>query len=83
MDRSPKATITYQEVADEERQHIDQVGLFYDLIALALHTDSTDVTLETGLGFQTAELNLDSYHQISHHGKSEGRSNNYKSSTLS
>ena len=70
----PKPQSPITEVADEERQHIDQVGLFYDLIALALHTDSTRVaTLETGLGFQTAELNLDSYHQISHHGKSEGR----------
>ena len=70
----PKPQSPIKEVADEERQHIDQVGLFYDLIALALQTDSTRVaTLETGLGFQTAELNLDSYHQISHHGKSEGR----------
>ena len=59
---------------DEERQHIDEVALFYDLMALALQTDSTRVTtLETGMGFRTSELDLDSYHGISHHGKSPDR----------
>jgi len=44
------------------------------LIALALQTDSTRIaTLETGLGFRTAELDLGSYHQLSHHGKSPDR----------
>ena len=58
----------------DRRQHIDEVALFYDLMALALQTDSTRVaTLETGLGFRTAELNLGSYHGLSHHGKSEAR----------
>lgn len=43
-------------------------------MALALQTDSTRVaTLETGMGFRTAELDLDSYHGLSHHGKSPDR----------
>ena len=73
LDR-PKPKSPIEEVQDEERQHIDEVALFYDLIALALQTDSTRVaTLETGLGFRTVELNLGSYHGLSHHGKSEAR----------
>ncbi|MEM6688678.1 MAG: DUF1552 domain-containing protein [Planctomycetota bacterium] len=73
LDRSkPESPI--DEVLDEDRQHIDEVALFYDLIALALQTDSTRVaTLETGLGFRTAELDLGSYHGLSHHSKSEDR----------
>ncbi len=70
----PKPTPEVDEIKDEERMHLDEVALFYDLMALALQTDSTRVaTLETGMGFRTSELNLDSYHGISHHGKSEGR----------
>jgi hypothetical protein len=73
LDR-PKPKSPIEEVQDEERQHIDEVAVFYDLMALALQTDSTRVaTFETGLGFRTAELNLGSYHGLSHHGKSEGR----------
>lgn len=73
LDR-PKPKPPIDEVLDEERQHIDEVALFYDLMALALQTDSTRVaTLETGMGFRTAELDLDSYHGISHHGKAPGR----------
>ncbi len=73
LDRAkPESPI--KEVRDEERQHIDEVALLYDLIALALQTDSTRVaTLETGLGFRTSELDLGSYHGLSHHGKSSGR----------
>ncbi len=70
----PKPEPPIDEVLDEERQHIDEVALFYDLMALALQTDSTRVaTLETGLGFRTAELDLGSYHGLSHHGKSPDR----------
>ncbi len=73
LDR-PKPQSPIEEVLDEERQHIDEVALFYDLMALALQTDSTRVTtLETGMGFRTSELDLDSYHGISHHGKSPDR----------
>lgn len=70
----PKPKPAIKEVRDEERQHVDEVALFYDLMALALQTDSTRVaTLETGMGFRTAELDLGSYHQLSHHGKSADR----------
>ncbi len=70
----PKPKAPIDEVLDEERQHVDEVALFYDLMALALQTDSTRVaTLETGMGFRTSELDLDSYHGISHHGKAPGR----------
>lgn len=73
LDR-PKPKSPIDEVLDEERQHIDEVALLYDLLALALQTDSTRVvTLETGLGFRTAELDLGSYHGLSHHSKSEER----------
>ncbi len=73
LDR-PKPKSPIDEVLDEERQHIDEVALLYDLLALALQTDSTRVaTLETGMGFRTSELDLDGYHGISHHGKAPGR----------
>ena len=65
----PKPASPIKPVEDDERQHIDEVALFYDLMALALQTDSTRVTtLETGMGFRTSELSLESYHAISHHG---------------
>lgn len=70
----PKPKSPIDEVQNEERQHIDEVALFYDLMALALQTDSTRVaTLETGLGFRTAELDLGSYHGLSHYSKSPER----------
>jgi hypothetical protein len=70
----PKPKPPIDEVLNEERQHIDEVALLYDLMALALQTDSTRVaTLETGLGFRTAELDLGGYHGLSHHSKSEDR----------
>ena len=70
----PKPKPPIDEVLDEERQHIDEVALFYDLMALALQTDSTRVaTLETGMGLRTSELDLGSYHGLSHHGKSPDR----------
>lgn len=73
LDR-PKPKPSIDVVLDEERQHIDEVALFYDLMALALQTDSTRVaTLETGMGFRTSELDLGSYHGLSHHGKSPDR----------
>ncbi|MBA64161.1 MAG: hypothetical protein CMJ76_17525 [Planctomycetaceae bacterium] len=72
----PKPEAPIPELLNEERQHVDEVGLFYQLMALALQTDSTRVTtLETGLGFRTSELDLESYHAISHHGKAENRIN--------
>ena len=70
----PKPESPIEEIPDEERQQVDEVELFYELMALALQTDSTRVTtLETGLGFRTSELDLESYHALSHHGKAENR----------
>ncbi|MEM9367860.1 MAG: DUF1552 domain-containing protein [Planctomycetota bacterium] len=70
----PKPKSPIDDVADEERKHIDEVALLFDLMALALQTDSTRVaTLEIPLGFRTAELDLGAYHGLSHHSKSEDR----------
>ena len=73
LDR-PKPEAPIDEVLNEERKQIDEMALLYDLIALALQTDSTRVaTLEIPLGFKTVELDLGSYHGLSHHSKSEDR----------
>lgn len=50
---------------------IETLPLIYELIALALQTDSTRVaTLEIGGGIKTADLGLNTnYHKYSHHGK--------------
>jgi hypothetical protein len=70
----PKPQSPIDEVFDEERKHIDEVALLYDLMALALQTDSTRVaTLEIPLAFRTSELDLGGYHGLSHHSKSEER----------
>lgn len=73
VDRAkPKSPI--DEVLDEERPQVDEMALLYDLIALALQTDSTRVaTLEIPIGFQTSELDLGNYHGLSHHSKSPDR----------
>ena len=70
----PKPASPIEAVAEEERLQIDEMKLLYDLLALALQTDSTRVaTLEIPLGFQTVELNLGGYHGLSHHSKLEER----------
>lgn len=70
----PKPVAPIDEVAEEARMQIDEMRILYDLLALALQTDSTRVaTLEIPLGFQTAELDLGGYHGLSHHSKSEER----------
>ena len=50
---------------------VETLPLMYDLIALALQTDSTRVaTLEIGQGIKTTDLGLNTnYHKYSHHGK--------------
>ena len=70
----PKPRSPIGPVADEDRLHIEEMPLFYDLLTLALQTDSTRVaTLEIPLHFRTAELNVGGYHGLSHHGKEAGR----------
>lgn len=73
LDR-PKPKSPIKPVADEDRMHIEEMPLFYDLLTLALQTDSTRVaTFEIPMAFRTAELNVGSYHGLSHHGKAEDR----------
>ena len=73
LDR-PKPQSPIDPVIDEERKHIDEIPLFFDLLTLALQTDSTRVaTFEIPMAFRTSELDVGSYHGLSHHGKEEGR----------
>ena len=55
------------------RNTVDDLPIFYELIALALQTDSTRVaTLEIGGSFLPQNLGIDkSYHSLSHHGNDE------------
>lgn len=69
----PKVDYTLPEGADD-LDFVDRLPLYYDLIALALQTDSTRViTLEvSGLGANSGGLPLTKgYHQLTHHGKVE------------
>ena len=69
----PKPKSPIKPVEDEDRMQIEEVPLFLDLMALALQTDSTRVTtFELPLNFHTADLDVGSYHGLSHHGKAEG-----------
>ncbi|MBT7867181.1 MAG: DUF1552 domain-containing protein, partial [Opitutales bacterium] len=73
LDR-PKPNSPIDRVLDEDRMHIEEMPLMYDLLVLALQTDSTRVaTFEVPMGFQTSELEVGSYHGLSHHGKEENR----------
>ena len=55
------------------RNTVDDLPIFYELIALALQTDSTRVaTLEIGGSFLPQNLGIDkAYHGLSHHGNDE------------
>ncbi|MEM1067290.1 MAG: DUF1552 domain-containing protein [Planctomycetota bacterium] len=59
------------------RNTVDDLPIFYELIALALQTDSTRVaTLEIGGSFLPQNLGIDkSYHSLSHHGNDESSVN--------
>ncbi|MGI9497500.1 MAG: DUF1552 domain-containing protein [Mariniblastus sp.] len=73
LDRAKPAS-PIDPVKDEERMHIEEIPLFYDLMTLALQTDSTRVaTFEIPMAFRTSELEVGSYHGLSHHSKSEDR----------
>ncbi len=70
----PRPASPIDPVVDQERMHIEEIPLFYDLLTLALQTDSTRVaTFEIPMGFRTSELEVGSYHGLSHHSKSEER----------
>ncbi|RLT10966.1 MAG: DUF1552 domain-containing protein [Planctomycetota bacterium] len=69
----PKPKSPIDAIKDEERLQIEEIPLFMDLMTLALQTDSTRVaTFEVPLGFHTTELDVGSYHGLSHHSKQEG-----------
>ncbi len=69
----PKPKSPIDTVKDEERLQIEEIPLFMDLMTLALQTDSTRVaTFEIPLGFHTNDLDVGSYHGLSHHSKQEG-----------
>ena len=70
----PKPKSLIKAVGEADRQHIEEMPLLCDLLALALQTDSTRVaTFEVPIKFRTSELDVGSYHGLSHHGKLEGR----------
>lgn len=58
----------------ENRDFVSDLPVLYDLIALALQTDSTRVTtLEIAGGFLASKFGLrKGYHALSHHGKVQG-----------
>jgi len=72
MDK-PKPESPIDSIKDEERMQIEEIPLFMDLMTLALQTDSTRVaTFEVPLGFHTTDLDVGSYHGLSHHSKAAG-----------
>ncbi len=69
----PKPKSPIPAIKDEERTQIEEIPLFMDLMTLALQTDSTRVaTFEVPLQFHTQDLDVGSYHGLSHHSKQEG-----------
>ena len=72
----PKPKPDIDPIADEERMHIEEMPLFFDLLTLALQTNSTRVaTFEIPLGFSTTDLDGVSfgYHGLSHHSKGQDK----------
>ncbi|TWT67385.1 DUF1552 domain-containing protein [Allorhodopirellula solitaria] len=67
----PKPEPPFEKPADTNT--VDDLPMLYELIALALQTDSTRVaTLEIGGSFLPQNLGIDkSYHSLSHHGNDE------------
>ena len=67
----PKPKAPFEKPAD--RNTVEDLPLLYELIALALQTDSTRVaTLEIGGSFLPQDLGIDkAYHSLSHHGNEE------------
>lgn len=61
--------------APKNRNMVEDLPLLYDLIALALQTDSTRIaTLEIGGDFNPKDLGVSGdYHALSHHGQLEDR----------
>ncbi len=68
----PKPEAPFEKPADKNT--VEDLPMLYELIALALQTDSTRIaTLEIGGSFLPQHLGIDkSYHSMSHHGNDEG-----------
>jgi len=68
----PKPKVDLPEPRDAE--FVESLPVFYDLILLALTTDSTRLaTLEVPYSFNTSDLGLTKgYHALSHHSKEAG-----------
>lgn len=69
----PKPTAPFD--APKNRNMVEDLPLLYDLIALALQTDSSRIaTLEIGGDFNPRDLGVNGdYHALSHHGQLEDR----------
>ncbi|MGB7343221.1 MAG: DUF1552 domain-containing protein, partial [Pirellulaceae bacterium] len=67
----PKPDAPFEHPSDTNT--VDDLPMLYELIALALQTDSTRIaTLEIGGSFLPQNLGIDkSYHSLSHHGNDE------------
>lgn len=67
----PKPNAPFEKPANTNT--VDDLPMLYELIALALQTDSTRIaTLEIGGSFLPQNLGIDkSYHSLSHHGNDE------------
>jgi hypothetical protein len=67
----PKPNAPFEKPTD--RNTVEDLPLLYELIALALQTDSTRIaTLEIGGSFLPQHLGIEkSYHSLSHHGNDE------------
>jgi len=67
----PKPEAPFEKPAD--RNTVEDLPMLYELIALALQTDSTRIaTLEIGGSFLPQHLGIDkSYHGLSHHGNDD------------
>ena len=70
----PKPKPTIEPILDAGQSHLECIPLFYQLMALALHTDSTRVaSLETPVRLTLTGLSEIGYHGLSHHGKDPER----------
>lgn len=75
LDR-PKPEPGIDPINEEERMDIEEMPLFFDLLTLALQTDSTRVaTFEIPIGFSTSDIDgvTFGYHGLSHHSKGKGK----------
>ncbi len=70
----PKPRPTIEPIQDAGQSHLECIPLFYQLMVLALQTDSTRVaSLETPVRLALTGLTEMGYHGLSHHGKDPSR----------